>query len=66
MISKKVRHDAEKAARQLYQHVLKVDVKEDPDDESSLRIIITRGVKMPEMRLDRNATNPVLKVAKKG
>lgn len=66
MISKKERHDAEKAARQLYQDVLKVDVKEDSDDESSLRIIITRGVKMPEMRLDRNATNPVLKVAKKG
>jgi hypothetical protein len=53
MISKKERREAEKAARSLYQDVLTVDVKEDPDDESSLFITITRGVKMPEVRLDR-------------
>ena len=53
MISKKERREAEKAARSLYQDVLTVDVKEDPDDESSLFITITRGIKMPEVRLDR-------------
>ena len=53
MISKKERKEAEKAARSLYQDVLTVDVKEDSDDESSLFIIITRGIKMPEVSLDR-------------
>lgn len=54
MITKKERKEAEKAARSLYQDVLTVEVKEDPDDESSLRLIITRGQKMPEVCLDRH------------
>ena len=60
MITKKERKEAEKAARSLYQDVLKVEIKEDPDDESSLLLSITRGKVMPAVRLDRN-TNAIKK-----
>lgn len=53
MITKKERKDAETLARSLYQDVLKVEVKEDPDDESSLFLIVTRGVKLPKLKVDR-------------
>lgn len=53
MITKKERKDAETLARSLYQDVLKVEVKEDPDDESSLLLIVTRGVKLPRLKVDR-------------
>lgn len=53
MITKKERKDAETLARSLYQDVLKVEVKEDPDDESSLFLIVTRGVKLPRLKVDR-------------
>lgn len=56
MISKKERKEAEKAARSLYQDVLTVDIKEDPDDESSLFLTITRGRKMSAVRFDRAAS----------
>lgn len=56
MISKKERKEAEKAARSLYQDVLSVNVKEDPDDESSLLLTITRGRKMPTVRIDRETS----------
>ena len=55
MITKQERKEAEKAARSLYQDVLKVDVKEDPDNESSLLLTITRGRVMPTVRIDRKA-----------
>lgn len=58
MITKQERKEAEKAARSLYQDVLKVEVKEDPDDESSLLLTITRGRVMPIVRIDRKATTP--------
>ena len=53
MITMKERKDAETLARSLYQDVLKVEVKEDPDDESSLFLIVTRGVKLPRLKVDR-------------
>lgn len=53
MITKKERKDVETLARSLYQDVLKVEVKEDPDDESSLFLIVTRGVKLPKLKVDR-------------
>lgn len=56
MISKKERKEAEKAARSLYQDVLTVDVKEDPENESSLLLTITRGRKMPTVRIDRETS----------
>lgn len=64
MITKKERKDAEKAARSLYQDVLDVEIKEDPEDESSLILTITRGRKMPPVRIDRTVTTP--KISKKG
>ena len=53
MISKKERKEAERMARSLYQDMLTVDVKEDPNDGSSLLLTITRGRKMPTVRFDR-------------
>lgn len=58
MITKQERKEAEKAARSLYQDVLKVEVKEDPDNESSLLLTITRGRVMPTVRIDRKAVTP--------
>lgn len=60
MITKKERKEAEKLARSLYQDILKIEVKEDPDNESSLLLNITRGKVMPAVRLDRN-TNMIKK-----
>lgn len=54
MITKAERKEAEKLARTYYQDVLNVEVKEDPDDESSLILIVTRGKKMPPICLDRS------------
>lgn len=62
MITKKERKEAEKLARSLYQDVLKIEVKEDPDNESSLLLNITRGKVMPEIRVDRKT----MKTSKKG
>lgn len=56
MITKQERKEAEKAARSLYQDVLKVDVKEDLNDGSSLLLTITRGRVMPTVRIDRKAS----------
>lgn len=56
MISKKERKEAERMARSLYQDMLTVDVKEDPNDGSSLLLTITRGRKMPTVRLDRETS----------
>lgn len=53
MISKNERKEIEKTVRTLYQDVIKVEIKEDPDDESSLFLNITRGIKLPTMLLDR-------------
>lgn len=53
MITKKERQDAELVARSLYQDVLNVNVKEDPADESSLLLIVTRGKTMPPVRIPR-------------
>lgn len=64
MISKKERKEAEKAARSLYQDVLTVDIKEDPEDESSLLLTVTRGRKMPAVRFDR-ATSEIRTFHKK-
>lgn len=61
MITKAEKKAAEKAARACYQDVIKVDVKEDPNDESSLLLIITRGVTMPPVKINRNETLPVIK-----
>ena len=58
MITKQERKEAEKAARSLYQDVLKVEVKEDPDIESSLLLTITRGRVMPTVRIDRKVVTP--------
>ena len=58
MITKQERKEAEKAARSLYQDVLKVEVKEDPDNESSLLLTITRGRVMPTVRIDRKVVTP--------
>lgn len=66
MITKQERKEAEKAARSLYQDVLKVDVKEDPNDESSLLLTITRGRVMPTVRIDRKAAIPKPIFPKKG
>ena len=66
MITRQERKEAEKAARSLYQDVLKVDVKEDPDDESSLLLTITRGRVMPPVRIDRKASTPKPILPKKG
>ena len=66
MITKQERKEAEKAARSLYQDVLKVDVKEDPDNESSLLLTITRGRVMPAVRIDRKAVTPKPIFPKKG
>lgn len=66
MITKQERKEAEKAARSLYQDVLKVEVKEDPDNESSLLLTITRGRVMPTVRIDRNAVTPKPIFPKKG
>lgn len=62
MITKKERKEAEKLARSLYQDILKIEVKEDPDNESSLLLNITRGKVMPEIRVDRET----MKTSKKG
>lgn len=43
MITKKERQEAEKFARSQYQDVLKVEVKEDPDNESSLILSSREG-----------------------
>lgn len=56
MISKKERKEAERMARSLYQDMLTVDVKEDPNDGSSLLLIITRGRKMPTVRINRETS----------
>ena len=53
MITKAERKEAEKLARSMYQDVLKVEIKEDPEDESSLILIVTRGKKMPPMKIAR-------------
>ena len=66
MITKQERKETEKAARSLYQDVLKVDVKEDPNDESSLLLTITRGRVMPPVRIDRKAVTPKPLFPKKG
>lgn len=66
MITRQERKEAEKAARSLYQDVLKVDVKEDPNDESSLLLTITRGRVMPPIRIDRKASTPKSILPKKG
>lgn len=66
MISKKERKEAEKAARSLYQDVLSVNVKEDPDDESSLLLIITRGRTMPAVKMDRDTSEIRTIRSKKG
>ena len=58
MITKQERKEAEKAARSMYQDVLKVEVKEDPGNESSLLLTITRGRIMPTVRIDRKAVTP--------
>lgn len=58
MITKKERKEAEKAAKQLYQDVLSVEIQEDPDDESSLFLNITRGVRMPAVRVARDTMQP--------
>lgn len=54
MITKKERKQAEAFARSQYQDVIKVDVKEDPENESSLIVIVTRGREMPPMKLERS------------
>ena len=59
MITKKERKAAEQAAKQLYQDVLSVEVKEDPEDESSLLLNITRGLRMPEVKVSRETMEPV-------
>lgn len=64
MITKAERKAAEKAARSCYQDVLKVEVEEDPNDESSLLLTITRGVKLPQMRMSRNSATPEIKRVK--
>lgn len=61
MITKKERREAEQIARSLYQNVLKVEIKEDPDDESSLLLNITRGQVMPTIRIDRATAAPITK-----
>lgn len=66
MITRQERKEAEKAARSLYQDVLKVEVKEDPDNESSLLLTITRGRVMPTVRIDRKASTPKPIFSKKG
>lgn len=66
MITKKERKDADTLARSLYQDVLKVEVKEDPDDESSLLLIVTRGRKMPTVRIDRKTSTIKTFRTKKG
>ena len=66
MITKQERKEAEKAARSLYQDVLKVDVKEDPNNESSLLLTITRGRVMPTVRIDRRVVTPKPIFPKKG
>ncbi len=66
MITKKERKEAEKAARSLYQDVLKVEVEEDPENESSLLLIITRGRVMPPVRIDRTESTPKPVFPKKG
>ena len=66
MITRQERKEAEKAARSLYQDVLKVDVKEDPNDESSLLLTITRGRVMPPVCIDRKASTPKPILPKKG
>lgn len=53
MISKSERKEIEKTVRTLYQNVIKVEIKEDPDNESSLFLNITRGIKLPTVLLDR-------------
>ena len=53
MITKAERKEAEKLARSMYQDVLKVEIKEDPDNESSLLIIVTRGKTMPPIKMER-------------
>lgn len=64
MITKKERREAEQVARSMYQDVLRVEIKEDPEDESSLLLSITRGKVMPTLCIDRN-TNKIRKKAKK-
>lgn len=54
MITKKERREAEKVARSFYQDVIDVEIKEDPEDESSLILIVTRGKKMPPIKVERN------------
>lgn len=66
MITKKERQLVEKAARALYQDVVDVEIKEDPTDESSLLLTVVRGVRMPELVVDRvTATPRKSKVSKK-
>ena len=62
MITKKERREAEQVARSMYQDVLRVEIKEDPEDESSLLLSITRGKVMPEIRVNRET----MKTNKKG
>lgn len=64
MISKKERTEIEKIVRSLYQDVLQVEIKEDPDNESSLLLSITRGCKMPAIRIDRKTKDLDLKQKK--
>lgn len=66
MISKKERKEAERVVRSLYQDVLTVDVKEDPNDGSSLLLTITRGRKMPTVRFDRKTATIKTFRTKKG
>ena len=63
MITKKERKEAEALARSMYQDILKVDIKEDPDDESSLLLNVTRGKVMPTVCIDRT-TNKIRKKAR--
>lgn len=53
MITKSERKQVEKAAKKLYQDVIKVDIKEDPENESSLLVTVIRGTKLPILKLDR-------------
>lgn len=53
MITKKERKEIEDFVRTQYQDVLKVEVKEDPDDESSLLVLVTRGLVLPPIKVSR-------------
>lgn len=55
MITKSERKQVEKAAKKLYQDVIKVDIKEDPENESSLLVTVIRGTRMPVLKLDRDS-----------